>query len=308
MTGSGRRRRGAPGAGDLAVATIVADSGASPQISTRRETVRGPICSSSSCVVEVGGDQHRALRLVALVDQRVELLEHPVGAFLGAEVVDVEQVDRGQPLEEGEVGVAARLGVVGAADPRQQLRQRVDRDRVAWPPAPPWRPASPASSCRCRCRPSARGRGPRRGCASRSSIQAALGRPRPSVCGPSHVADRRAVEGDAAVARRDHRGDAAVAAAAQALRAALAGAGHVLGAEDPAGAVADAERAGPWPRNGSLRAIAGIRSQAPRRPATAASSPAARSALPGRSSRRIWGSGRGRPASWSRSGRSCAWR
>ena len=68
--------------------------------------MRAPICSSSSLpCVEVGGDQHRALALVALVDQRVELLEHPVGALLGAEVVDVEQVDRGQALEEREVGV-----------------------------------------------------------------------------------------------------------------------------------------------------------------------------------------------------------
>ena len=45
--------------------------------------------------------------LVALVDQRVELLEHPVGALLGAEVVDVEEVHRGQALEEGEIGVLA---------------------------------------------------------------------------------------------------------------------------------------------------------------------------------------------------------
>ena len=41
--------------------------------------------------------------LVALVDERVELLEHPVGALLGPEVVDVEEVDRGQALEELEV-------------------------------------------------------------------------------------------------------------------------------------------------------------------------------------------------------------
>ena len=103
----------------------------SPQISTRRETVREPICSSSCLLVEVGGDQHRALCLVALVDEGVELLQNPVGALLGTEVVDVEQVDGGEALEEGEVGVAAGLGVVGAADPRQQLRQRVDRDRAA---------------------------------------------------------------------------------------------------------------------------------------------------------------------------------
>src|ERR1700712_3597431 len=59
--------------------------------------------------VEVGGDQDRAFGLVALVDQGVELLEHPVGPFLGAEVIDVEQVHGGEAFEEGEVGVAARL-------------------------------------------------------------------------------------------------------------------------------------------------------------------------------------------------------
>ena len=43
---------------------------------------------------EVGRDEDRALLLVALVDQRVELLQHPVGLLLGAEVLEVEQVDR----------------------------------------------------------------------------------------------------------------------------------------------------------------------------------------------------------------------
>ena len=61
---------------------------------------------------------------------------------------------------------------------------------------------------------------------------------------PRHVGDRRAVEGDAAVAGRDRRGDAAAAAAVEPLGAALAGPRDVFGAEDPAGAVADAERAG----------------------------------------------------------------
>ena len=83
-------------------------SGAEAAAAGRRRSRPGakrcaaPICSSSCCLVEVGRDQHRALGLVALVDQRVELLQHPVGAFLGAEVVDVEQVDRGEALEEGE--------------------------------------------------------------------------------------------------------------------------------------------------------------------------------------------------------------
>ena len=117
----------------LAVAAVLAEQrSTSSHISLSRETVRAPICSSSSLVgSRLVVTSIERCGLVALVDQRVELLQHPVGAFLGAEVVDVEQVDRGQPLEEGEVGVAARLGVVGAADPRQQLRQRVDRDRLA---------------------------------------------------------------------------------------------------------------------------------------------------------------------------------
>src|SRR5688572_1799228 len=41
-------------------------------------------------LVEVGGDDDRALRLVALVDHRVELFQDPVAAPLYAEVVDVQ--------------------------------------------------------------------------------------------------------------------------------------------------------------------------------------------------------------------------
>src|SRR6478735_12152669 len=42
---------------------------------------------------EVGRDRHRALGLVARVDDRVELLEHPRARALGADDVDVQQVD-----------------------------------------------------------------------------------------------------------------------------------------------------------------------------------------------------------------------
>ena len=268
-----------------------------------------PICSSSSLCVGVAGDQHRALRLVALVDQRVELLEHPVGALLGAEVVDVEQVDRGEPLEEGEVGVArpARRRRSGGSGPAASAGSR---SRRSGPPrAPPWRPASPASSCRCRCRPSARGPARRRGSSS-SSRRSRAPRDDRGVSMSRHVGDRRTVEGDAAVARRDHRGDAARRAAREPLLAALAGARDVLGAEDPAGAVADASGQA-CSAKGSLRAIAGIRTQAPRRRRRRSAGPrrpAARSAPPGRRSRRISGSGRGRPASPCRSGRCGAWR
>ena len=72
----------------------------SPHISTRRETTRAPICSSSSCVLEVAWSRSGSAGLVALVDQRVELLEHPLGLVLGAEVVEMEQVDGREPLEE----------------------------------------------------------------------------------------------------------------------------------------------------------------------------------------------------------------
>src|SRR4051794_23220398 len=50
--------------------------------------------------LEVGRDHHRALLLVAAVDDRVQLLDHPRAGPLGAQVVDVEQVDGGQPVQE----------------------------------------------------------------------------------------------------------------------------------------------------------------------------------------------------------------
>src|SRR5439155_21479139 len=56
-------------------------------------------------LVKVGRDDDRSLALVAVVDDRVQLLEHPVAALLGAEVVDVEEVDLGQALEELPVGL-----------------------------------------------------------------------------------------------------------------------------------------------------------------------------------------------------------
>src|SRR3954453_7625000 len=53
--------------------------------------------------VEVRRDHHRLLRLVARVDDRVELLEHPGRGLLRAEVVDVQQVDAGRPVEQLDV-------------------------------------------------------------------------------------------------------------------------------------------------------------------------------------------------------------
>src|SRR3954471_12891007 len=53
--------------------------------------------------LEVRRDDDRALLLVARVDDGVELLEHPLRGLLGADVVDVQQVDRGEAVEERDV-------------------------------------------------------------------------------------------------------------------------------------------------------------------------------------------------------------
>ena len=75
-------------------------------------------------VEHVRRDHHRALLLVACVDDRVELLEHPRRRLLGADVVDVEEVDGGELVEQFQV----RAAVECAADDGQQPRQRVDRN------------------------------------------------------------------------------------------------------------------------------------------------------------------------------------
>ena len=102
---------------------------------------------------DVRRDDHRALLLVAGVDDRVELLEHPRARLLGAEVVDVQQVDArpGGPAARGRS--CPSVVVVGRADLGEQARQRVDRHRAPGARGRPWRRASPASSCRCRRRP-----------------------------------------------------------------------------------------------------------------------------------------------------------
>src|SRR5262249_53711219 len=127
------RQAASPGRGSSdAVAEVVAEQrhGVAADLDEARDRARADLLLERG-LVEVRRHDDRALGLVALVDDRVQLLEHPVGALLGPEVVDVEEVDLGQPPEELEVGLLARVGVVGAPDPRQQLRQRVDRDRVA---------------------------------------------------------------------------------------------------------------------------------------------------------------------------------
>ena len=51
-------------------------------------------------VEDVRRDHHRTLVLVARVDDRVELLEDPVGGPLGSDIVDVQEIDCGQPVEQ----------------------------------------------------------------------------------------------------------------------------------------------------------------------------------------------------------------
>src|SRR5215207_6141201 len=77
---------------------------------------------------EVRGEQDRLSLLVARVDDRVELLEDPRRRLLGADVVDVQEVDRAQPVDEL-VERVLRVVLVGVAQQRQQPRERVDRDR-----------------------------------------------------------------------------------------------------------------------------------------------------------------------------------
>src|SRR5436190_2318456 len=95
-----------------------------------RDGARADLCAQLFGVDQVGRHDHRALLLPALVDDRVELLEHPFGALLGAEVVDVQQVHAAEPLEELHVGALRGL-LVGLLDVGQEARHRVDRDRMA---------------------------------------------------------------------------------------------------------------------------------------------------------------------------------
>jgi len=83
-------------------------------------------------LVELVGHQvrrrhDRALSLVAAVHDRVQLLQHPVGGVLGAEVVHVQQVDCAEAVHEAE---HAALRAHRLAQDRQQARQRVDRHRA----------------------------------------------------------------------------------------------------------------------------------------------------------------------------------
>ncbi len=76
---------------------------------------------------QVARRHDRPFGLVARVHDRVELLEHPVGLVLGPEVVDVQEVDRGEAVEQVDQA-AGRLERL--AQQVQQARQRVDRHRA----------------------------------------------------------------------------------------------------------------------------------------------------------------------------------
>src|SRR3954451_18845359 len=59
--------------------------------------------------LEVGGDDDRALLLIADVDDRVELFQHPGRRVLGPEVVEGQEVDRGETVQQLGVAVLRAL-------------------------------------------------------------------------------------------------------------------------------------------------------------------------------------------------------
>ena len=139
------------------------------------------------------------LVLVARVDDRVELLEHPRRALLGADVVDVQQVDGGQAVQQrGEAGL--RVVVERLAQQAEQPRQRVDRDRVALRPAPRSRSSIASVVLPVPTSPSNQMPRRRRGCSS-SCVDVAADLAHDRRLDQRH---RRAVEADALVAARDH--------------------------------------------------------------------------------------------------------
>jgi hypothetical protein len=79
---------------------------------------------------EVGGGHDRSLVLVALVDERVELLEDPFRLLLCSQVLEMQEVHGCQAPEEVHVGALALVGVIGGPDLGQQVGDRVDRHRV----------------------------------------------------------------------------------------------------------------------------------------------------------------------------------
>ena len=99
-----------------------------------RDGALGDLLAERLAVEDVRRDHDRALLLVAGVDDRVELLEHPRRRLLGADVVDVQQVDGDEPLEQ----VVVRAGVEGLADLAAAGRAASSARPSARPRAPPW--------------------------------------------------------------------------------------------------------------------------------------------------------------------------
>ena len=152
------------------------------------------------------------LVLVARVDDRVELLEHP---RLSSARRRRRRCAAGRPRQAVDQLVERALRRRRrrcSRSSREQPRQRVDGDRAVRPPSRPWRSASRASSCRCRRRRRTRARGPRR--AARSMLPHVAAGPRATSAGV-HRRHRLAVERHAAEALRDPPADSRARACAR---------------------------------------------------------------------------------------------
>ena len=215
----------------------------------------------------------------------------------------MEQVDRGQPLEEAR-GRSARRRRRRRCGGSAPAAAAASRSRPSGRPrAPPWRPASPASSCRCPTSPKNHIPRPRVEVARRArrrNARTALTATRVRVA--RHVGDRRAVEGDAAVLgagspRRRPRAPRLRDRARRGTRRARATSSSPRIQPEPS--QTPSGQAGS--RHGSLRAIAGVSaSGAPPRPTSSSGGPSpagcSTGSLLARRGRRTSGSGRGRRA------------
>ena len=85
----GRRRSRQP---EIHPQIVAQDRQLVAHLGQSRHRPRGDLLAQRLAVADVCRDHHRSLILVARVDDRVELLEHPVGGALRADVVDVQQI------------------------------------------------------------------------------------------------------------------------------------------------------------------------------------------------------------------------
>src|SRR5919201_3106874 len=190
-------------------------------------------------VFDVRRDDDRALVLVARVDDRVELLEHPRRRVLGADVVDVQEVDGRQAIGEVEVAALA-VGLEGRADLGEQARERVDGNA-----APGVERGLGDEHRQARLAGPGLAEEPQSVAGVELLVDAADELPHRAHDDVVHVADRRPVERHAAVLARDHGAQPPRAAALQPRWSAPAGRGEArrLVDDEPA-AVADVEGAG----------------------------------------------------------------